>query len=46
MSLSRAVTEITEVKRAFGNEALRDLRLAGVRIPPSRKFIVSVLGVL
>lgn len=43
MSLSRAsgVTEVTEIKRAFGSDALRDLRLAGIRIPPTRKFIVS-----
>lgn len=41
MSLNRAVTEVTEVKRAFGNDALRELRLAGIRIPPCRKFIVS-----
>lgn len=45
MSLSRAngVTELTEIKRAFGSDALRDLRLAGIRIPPTRKFIVSFL---
>lgn len=41
MSLNKAVTEITEIKRAYGDDAVRDLRNLGIRIPPFRKYIVS-----
>lgn len=41
MSLNKAVTEVTEIKRAYGDDAVRDLRSLGIRIPPFRKYIVS-----